>query len=310
MTTNGARTGRFPKVSVGLPVLGPHAGPAAIEQIATAADRLGYRSVSLSERLLLPAGPEWHNDFGLPDWPAYDAIETLTWVAAKTQRIRLRTDVVIPLFQQPVVLARRLATLDHLSGGRVEAGVGLGWLPEEFEAVGIPVSGRAARFEECIAAVRACWAPDPVQFDGAHYRIPRSKIGPKPQRGAIPLAIGAVSRAAVERAARIGDGFTIGFRNWHDTREQIGWYRDAGGSGPVIVRGGPMLVDAEHSTPPLTWTEGHIVESLQLAAAEGVTEFVWDLNIVGYEPSRQVDLLGALAEELGLASTVGSDIPR
>ena len=92
----------------------------------------------------------------------YDTIETLTWVAAKTQRVHLRTDVVIPLFQHPVVLARRLATLDHLSGGRVEAGVALGWLPEEFAAVGVPTSGRAARVEECVAALRACWGPDPV----------------------------------------------------------------------------------------------------------------------------------------------------
>src|SRR5688572_1345786 len=135
MTTEATPTSaRRPKVGVGLPIVGPHAGPAAIEQIAVAADRLGYSSVSLAERLLMPASPDWQNDFGLPDWPAYDSIETLTWVAAKTQRIRLRTDVIVPLFQQPVVLARRLATLDHLSGGRIDAGVALGWLPEEFEA--------------------------------------------------------------------------------------------------------------------------------------------------------------------------------
>jgi probable F420-dependent oxidoreductase len=291
---------RFPAVSVGLPVLGPHAAPPAIERIAVAADRLGFRSVSLSERLLLPAGPEWINEYGLPDWPAYDAVETLTWVAAKTQHVRLRTDVIIPLFQQPVVLARRLATLDHLSRGRVEAGVGLGWLPEEFIATGVPASGRPAMFEESIAVIRACWGPDPVTFEGDHFRIPPSKIGPKPIRGAIPLSIGAVSRAAVERAARIGDGFTIGFRNWDDTRQQLGWYRDAGGNGPIIVRGGPMLVDAEHETPPLTWTETHIVENLAIAADEGVTEFIWDLNVVGYEPARQVDLLEELAEEIEL----------
>ena len=309
-----ASTGHLPDVGVGLPVLGPHARPEAIEQIATAADQLGFRSVSVSERLLLPAGPQWRNDFGLPDWPAYDAIETLTWVAAKTRHVRLRTDVIIPLFQQPVVLARRLATLDHLSGGRAEAGIGLGWLPEEMEATGIPASGRAAKFEECIAALRACWAPDPVEFDGEHYRIPTAKIGPKPWRGTIPLVMGAVSREAVQRAARLGDGFTVGFRNWHDTREQIRWYRDAGGRGPVYVRGGPMLTDSEHATAPLTWTESHIVESLALAADEGVSEFTWDLNIVGYEPSRQVELLTALAEALDLTAShraAGTaDIPR
>jgi probable F420-dependent oxidoreductase len=293
----------YPNVGVGLPILGPHASPGSIEVLAVAADRLRFRSISLPERILLPANPQWQNDFGLPDWPSYDTIETLTWVAAKTQRIVVRSDVIVPLFQQPVVLARRLATLDHLSGGRAEAGVALGWLPEEFEATGVPASGRAKRFEECIAAMRACWGPDPVQFEGEHYRIPMAKIGPKPRRGTIPLAIGALARPAVERAARLGDGFTIGFRNWDDTRAQINWYRDAGGTGPIIVRGGPMLVDAEHAAPPQTWTEGHIVENLAVARAEGIDEFIWDLNIVGYEPAHQIELFEWLADAIGLGRT-------
>jgi alkanesulfonate monooxygenase SsuD/methylene tetrahydromethanopterin reductase-like flavin-dependent oxidoreductase (luciferase family) len=119
-------------------------------------------------------------------------------------------------------------------------------------------------------------------------------------RGTIPLAIGAVSRAAVERAARIGDGLTLAFRTWDDFREQLAWYRDAGGRGAVILRGGPMLADAEHPTPPQTWTEGPIVENLGVVAEEGVTEFVWDLNIAGYEPARQVELMEALASALGV----------
>jgi probable F420-dependent oxidoreductase len=298
---SGAATGGdWPAVGVGLPIGGPHAGPAAVEAVATAADRLGFSSVSLSERLLLPAGAGWRNDFGLPDWPFYDAIESLTWVAAKTNGIRLRTDVVVPLFQQPIVLARRLATLDHLSGGRVEAGVALGWLPEEFEATGIGTTGRVARFEECLAAMRACWGADPVEYRGEHYRIPRSKIGPKPLKGTIPVFIGAVARPAVERAARLGDGFTLGFRNWDDTLAQIDWYRVAGGTGRIVVRGGPMLPDAEHRTPPTTWTEPQILDDLERAREIGIDEFVWDLNIVGYEPARQVDAFRALASRLGL----------
>lgn len=294
-------TPTFPAVSVGLPILGPHAGPANIEKIAVAADRLGYRSVSIPERILMPADPKWQKQFGLPDWPAYDSIETLTWVVAKTSRVRVRTDVIIPLFQQPVVLARRLSTLDHLSEGRAEIGIALGWLPEEFQATGVPTGDRTRRFEECIAVMRACWGPDPVSFDGRHFQLPLSKIGPKPL-GSIPLAIGAVSRPAVERAARLGDGFTVGFRNWEATREQLEWYREAGGTGPVILRGGPMLVDAEHATPPTTWTPEHIAESLADAAAEGVDEFTWDLNVAGYDPSEQIEFMEALAADIGLES--------
>ena len=87
MTDRTVTHTRWPAVGVGLPIGGAHAGPEAVESVATAADRLGFSSVSLSERLLLPAAPDWSSDFGLPDWPFYDAIESLTWVAAKTSGI-------------------------------------------------------------------------------------------------------------------------------------------------------------------------------------------------------------------------------
>lgn len=296
----GVSAARFPAVGVGLPVLGPHATPESIRRIAQTADRLGYSTVSLSERLLLPGRPDWTNDFGLPEWPAFDTLDTLAWVAAHTERIRLRTDVIIPLFQQPVVLARRLATLDHLSGGRLDVGVGLGWMAEEFAAVGVPERGRARRFEEAIAAIRACWAPDPVQFVGEHYRIPPAQIGPKPVGSTIPIAIGALVRPAVERAARIGDGLTIGFRNWDDTIEQLQWYSDAGGRGIVNAKGGPLLTEAGGLMEREAWSVDHVIDNLARARVEGIDEFVWDLNIVGTDPDRQVELLTWLAGELEL----------
>ena len=95
----------------------------------------------------------------------------------------------------------------------------------------------------------------------------------------------------------------MGFRNWTATREQVSWYPDAGGRGPIILRGGPMLVDAEHATPPPTWTPPEIAENLALAADEGITEFVWDLNIVGHEPARQIELFEELAEAIGLGTS-------
>jgi probable F420-dependent oxidoreductase len=285
----------FPRVGVGVPIVGRHAGPGAMAEVATAADRLGFSSVSVAERLLLPAGPGWTNEFGLPEWPSYDAIESLTWLAARTERIRLRTDVLVPLFQQPVVLARRLATLDHLSGGRLDVGVALGWLPEEFEAAGVPRDGRAARFEECLTVLRACWGPDPVEHTGRYYRVPQSNIGPKP-RGPLALFVGGLAPAAVSRAARLADGFSVGFRTWADTLEQISWYRAAGGTGPVVVKGGPMLV---HDTDgPHPWSEATIVDDLRRARAEGIDEFLWDLNVVGLEPARQIAAFEALASVL------------
>lgn len=149
--------------------------------------------------------------------------------------------------------------------------------------------------------MRACWGPDPVEFDGVHYRIPRANVGPKPVNGGIRIFAGGVTRPAIERAARIGDGLTLAFRNWDATLAQIEWYRAAGGAGPITVKGGPMLADAEHKTRPTTWSEASMLDDLARLAETGVEEFAWDLNIVGdYEPARQVEVLERLAADLGL----------
>jgi probable F420-dependent oxidoreductase len=288
---------RYPKVGVGLPIVGPFATPSSLELIAATADRLGYHSVSVYDRLLLPAHPGWRNDAGLPESPAFDGLETLTWVAAKTSRVRLRTDILVPLFQPPVVLARRVATLDHFSGGRVDLGIGLGWLPEEFAATGAPARGRARAYEESIAALRACWGPDPVVMTGEHLTIPPSRIGPKPVNGHIRLDGGGVSRPAIERAARLTDGLTLAFLNWDATLQQIEWYRDAGGTGPIVAKGGPLLDRADQPLDT-TWTGDAVVDSLARAAEVGIDEFVWDLNIVGTPPEHQVERLEWLATQI------------
>jgi alkanesulfonate monooxygenase SsuD/methylene tetrahydromethanopterin reductase-like flavin-dependent oxidoreductase (luciferase family) len=227
------------RLGVNLPTFGPHAGPDAVAAVAVAAERLGLHAVSASERLLLPAGPGWRNEAGLPESPVLDPIEALTWAAAHTSRVRLATGVVDALFQPPIILARRLATLDLLSGGRVDAGLGQGWLPEEFAATGVPPSRRGRGFEDYLAAVRACWSPDPVAHDGPAYPIPPSRVGPKPVNGTIPLAIGALARPAVERAARMSLGLVAAVRDWDLTATEVGWYRAAGGPGPVSLRALP-----------------------------------------------------------------------
>jgi alkanesulfonate monooxygenase SsuD/methylene tetrahydromethanopterin reductase-like flavin-dependent oxidoreductase (luciferase family) len=226
-------------------------------------------------------------------------IETLTWVAARTERVRLFTGVVVALFQPAVVLARRVATLDQLSGGRVDLGIAAGWLPEEFAAVGAPQDDRGARFEEHLAALRACWGPDPVELRGRWTTIPPSRIGPKPV-GHVPLIVGGVAPSATERAARMGDGLIIGARDWDSTLAQIDVYRQAGGTGRVVMRAGPMLADAQHATPPTAWTPPHVLDDLARAHAAGVDEVIWDLNIVGTPIPEQLAELERLAAALEL----------
>jgi alkanesulfonate monooxygenase SsuD/methylene tetrahydromethanopterin reductase-like flavin-dependent oxidoreductase (luciferase family) len=150
-------------------------------------------------------GPE---DFGT----VYDPVETLSYVAARTSRIALGTSVLDALFQSPIILARRLATLDRFSEGRLIVGVGQGWMEQEFEAAGVSMKRRGAGFEEHLLAMRAVWGPDPVRFEGRFYRIPEADIGPKPvrPRGPTPdrgrrLTLGARARRTARSRADLGD---------------------------------------------------------------------------------------------------------
>jgi probable F420-dependent oxidoreductase len=295
----------LPRVGVGVPNFGPRASPEGVVAVATAAERLGFHSAWTFERLLLPQAPDGTNPYGLPDHngSVYDPLETLTWVAAHTQRIGLGTLVMDALFQSPVILAKRMATLDRLSGGRLLAGIGQGWMPEEFDAAAVPMTRRGAGFEECIAAVRACWRPDPVEHNGRFYRIARSNIGPKPIDGRIPLLIGGTTRPAVERAARLGDGFAAVLLDWETLRMHLSWYRDAGGDGRVVLRVNPDMIDAVQPRAPFTGPIASVVDDLALARNAGVDIVVWDLNMADLDADRHVEILEQLAMTLGAPLT-------
>jgi probable F420-dependent oxidoreductase len=304
MTPTRATTGRDdepPRVGVTLPTFGPYAGPDAVRTIAQAADRLGLHSVATTERVLLPASDGWDNAYGLPESDVWEPIEVLTWAAAHTERVRLATGIVNALFQPPIMLARRLATLDRLSGGRLDVGLGQGWLPEEFVATGTSPGRRGRGFEEHLAVMRACWGPDPVEHHGEDHVVPTATVGPKPVRGAdLPVVIGAVARPAVERAARLG-GFVTGVRSWDASATEIGWYRDAGGAGPVVVQ----VMSAWGASPdePVDAFVGWAVAEIDHAAAVGADEMRVELNLTGVTIERQVAALEALAAALDLAPT-------
>lgn len=294
----------LPRIGVSLPQFGPYAGPDAVVAVARATERLGFHAVSVSDRLLMPVGPRWTNDAGLPESHVWDSLEMLTWAAAHTERIRVSTGIVNSIFQPPIVLARRLATLDRLSRGRLDAGIGQGggtmeppyYIPEEFTAAGVPPSRRGAGFAEHVAAMRACWAPDPVEHHGRYYHIPCSMVGPKPFGDTIPLFIGALTRHTIERAARIGDGFITVALDWEETRTKVRWYRDAGGTGTVVVN----TIQTFPDTPitPAAFTRA-VVTDLDRAAKAGADEMHLVLNLKPVHPDEQIEFLEALADDLG-----------
>ncbi len=131
----------------------------------------------------------------------------MAFAAAATTRLRFLTGILILPQRNPIVLAKELATLDAMSGGRIEIGIGVGWLREEFEAIGVPFEKRGARADEYVAAMRALWARDDASYNGQFVAFDGMSCNPKPVRGRVPFIIGGHSEVAAKRAGRLGDGF-------------------------------------------------------------------------------------------------------
>lgn len=243
------------KLGIMLPVSGPHASPANITTMAQAAERLGYDSLWTYERLLRPMAPIWPGpDGALQRAPeiyrtTYEPLQTLSHVAALTSRITLGTSIISALLHTPVVLARRLATLDQFSGGRVVAGFGQGSIPQEFATANVPWKRRGAGMDDMVAAIRAVWGPDPVEYDGRFYSIEASEINPKPVRGTIPIVIGAFTDAGIERAARIADGITPIVASLESATAVVTTFRGAAGR---LGRDPDTLTVTAQSNTPMT----------------------------------------------------------
>jgi probable F420-dependent oxidoreductase len=202
------------KVGFALPNIGPVATAEAVAKVAQRAEALGYDSLWTIERLLWPVKPQTPYpatpDGSLPE--AYkhvlDPLETLTFAAALTKRIALGTSVLDIPYHNPVMLARRLTTLDLLSNGRVRLGLGLGWSKDEMDAVGADMKKRGALADEFLQVLKAIWTTNPVEFQGKFYQIPKSYIGPKPvQKPHPPIYMAAFAPAAMKRVATVADGW-------------------------------------------------------------------------------------------------------
>jgi probable F420-dependent oxidoreductase len=188
------------KIGLVLPQAGEQATTENIIHMAKTAEQEDFDSLWVFERLLWPLKPQTPYpgtlDGSLPIeyQNIFDPIETLSFVAANTSKIALGTSVIDMLFHNPVILARRFATLDVFSGGRAVCGLGIGWSKDEYQAANIPFSSKGKRADEFIQVLRKIWSEDVVEFKGQYYNIPKSKIGPKPiQKPNIPIYLGGFS---------------------------------------------------------------------------------------------------------------------
>jgi len=195
------------RLGIHLPHIGRKAGPDAIRRAALQAEALGFADVWVSEHIILPKAAPY------PPSPAfYEPILTLTWAAAVTNRVGLGTSVIVLPMHHPVPMAKQIATLQCLSGGRVIFGIGVGWLEAEFAALGAPFRERGRRMDESIALMRALWSQDPVSFEtrAVPAEIADMRMQPPPSH-TIPIWVGGSSEPALARAVRLCDG-------WHGTR--------------------------------------------------------------------------------------------
>ena len=272
-------------IGFGAPVSGAWATPRNLTEFARRAERLGYRSLWTFQRLLAPASE--------PLAPVYrsvlDPMVTLGYLASATSAIRLGVAVLNHPFASPLLTAKQAATADVLSGGRLELGIGNGWLPGEFTGSGADMAQRGARAEEYVAAVRALWTSD-RGYQGTFFQIPPGRQDPRPaQRPGPPILLGGMAEAALERAGRIGDGWiTSSAVNLSEIAEYAKVVQNAAtaaGRGParIIVRGvvrpgQPVLSKRTGQRLRLSGSYEQIREDISWLDSCGVTEVFYDLN--------------------------------
>jgi probable F420-dependent oxidoreductase len=193
--------------------------PSLIAEVGRVAEERGFHSLWLPEHVLFfreyASRYPYAEDGRIPGDPdgVMEPLTALSFVAAHTERIRLATGICIVPQRDPVYTARQVADLDFLSGGRVDFGIGVGWLREEFEALGVPFSRRGARAEECLQVMKTLWCDEVSHFEGEFFQLPPCLQNPKPvQKPHPPLVFGGESDATFSRVARLGQGwFGFGF---------------------------------------------------------------------------------------------------
>ena len=186
-------------------------------ELCRRAEAAGFESIWGGEHVILPDAI--HSKYPYtpdgkipaePDTPIPDPLIWLAYAAAAAPTLRLGTCILIVPQRNPLILAKELATLDQLSGGRVELGLGVGWLTEEFEALGVPWERRGARNDEYIDAMRALWAGPHAEFHGDFVDFEPATCSPRPVNGNIPILVGGDTPAAIRRAVRLADGYFPG----------------------------------------------------------------------------------------------------
>jgi probable F420-dependent oxidoreductase len=304
------------KAGILLPQTGASATRENILYVAKEAEKEGLDSVWVFERLLWPLKPKTPYvatpDGSLPVeyQNVLDPLETLTYVAGNTNRISLGTCLIDMLFHNPVVLARRFATLDVLSNGRTIAGLGIGWSKDEYEVSGIPYKHRGQRADEFLQILKRIWTDEVVEFKGQFYSIPASKIGPKPvQKPHPPILLGGFSPNTFSRIVNYADGWlpVAGFGSLEQLEQAIDSLREdarKANKDPSKIRifalTYPTVIDSSSSAQqrlPMTGTIDQIGTDINQIKAMGVEHIIFGhaFSPIGNEMKKMVEITIQLA---------------
>ena len=285
-----------------VPLAGSWATPANQVLLGRRAEQLGYASLWTFQRLLFPVDVERAAD---PQrWsPVYrsvaDPLISLAFLAAHTERVRLGVAVLNMPWFSPLLLAKQSATLDAVSGGRLDLGLGLGWAAEEYAATGAPTDRRGARAEEFIGCLKACWTDPVVDFHGRFHDVGPAHVDPKPvQQPHPPLLLGGGVDAALRRAGRTADGWiSSSGQRLSDIGTAAATVRDAArdagrepGAVRIVCRGVVKVRDGGRSDRrPLTGSYDEVRDDLTELAGHGVDQVFVDLNFDPEIGSVQAD---------------------
>ncbi|MFD5657815.1 TIGR03619 family F420-dependent LLM class oxidoreductase [Streptomyces hirsutus] len=273
------------RIGFAAPVSGPWATPDTAVHVARSAEQLGYESLWTYQRVLGAADDSW----GEANRSVHDPLVTLSFLAAHTTRIRLGVAVLVMPLHTPAVLAKQLTTLDVLSGGRLDVGLGNGWAAEEYTAAGVSPTGLGRRAEDFLTCLHALWSEQtPVEHDGPFYRVPPSRFAPRPaQSPHPPLLLGGSATAALRRAGRLCDGWIASSKATPAAiRDAITVVRDSAeqaGRDPEALRfvcRAPVRVRSRtvSDRPSFTGTVDEIRAELTGLADTGLTEIFLDPN--------------------------------
>jgi probable F420-dependent oxidoreductase len=308
------------KAGMLLPHLGDSVTRDNVIYIAKEAEKEGLDSVWVLERLLWPLKPQTPY-VATPDGTlpveyqnVLDPLETLTYLAGITDKISLGTCIIDMLFHNPVVLARRFATLDILSRGRAIAGLGIGWSKDEYEVSGVPYKHRGERANEFLQVLKRIWTDEVVEFKGQFYSIPASKIGPKPvQKPHPPILLGGFSPKTLLRIVNYADGWlpVAGFGPLEQLEQSINGLREGARKANkdpskirIFVLTSPNLLDSSSPAPsseqqrsPMTGTTDQIGTDIDKIKSMGVEHIIFGyvFSPIGKDKNRMIEITKQLA---------------